>query len=327
MKNILIFCCINDQHADKVSEEIESFGYNSIQLKRELYNIEWTISNTIIGDKIEPVITYKNNNIHLENIISIYLRKDFTIETQDINSNELSEEELNYISIQRAIHVNSTIKYITSLKPTINKPESNHKCLSKIYQLHNANSLGLKIPNSFFGGNGEVFKSFYSKIESKNLCIKPLEGVHMKKDGKTYAHYTELINTFTDEEIASLSFCPTIIQGYIRKEYELRVTIVGEEIFACKIDSQKSKKGNIDWRHHDFENTPHFKIILPEDISIKLVKLMKKLDLIYGAIDLIFDGNDYYFLEVNTMGQWLWVEDLTEMKISNAIAKWLIYGN
>jgi glutathione synthase/RimK-type ligase-like ATP-grasp enzyme len=50
----------------------------------------------------------------------------------------------------------------------------------------------------------------------------------------------------------------------------------------------------------------------------------KKLGLVYGAYDLIKSKNGkYYFLEVNTLGQWLWVEDLTGLQISKGIAEWL----
>ena len=50
---------------------------------------------------------------------------------------------------------------------------------------------------------------------------------------------------------------------------------------------------------------------------------MELLDLSYGAIDMIFDGSDYYFLEINSMGQWLWIEDFTEMPITKTIAELL----
>jgi glutathione synthase/RimK-type ligase-like ATP-grasp enzyme len=44
----------------------------------------------------------------------------------------------------------------------------------------------------------------------------------------------------------------------------------------------------------------------------------------YGAIDLVrgLDGVTY-FLEVNPLGQWLWIEDLTDVPISEAIIDWM----
>lgn len=52
---------------------------------------------------------------------------------------------------------------------------------------------------------------------------------------------------------------------------------------------------------------------------------MRKLNINYGAFDFIVDkNNEWFFLEVNPMGQWLWIEDLTGLQISDAICDWLV---
>ncbi len=51
---------------------------------------------------------------------------------------------------------------------------------------------------------------------------------------------------------------------------------------------------------------------------------MKILNLTYGALDFIVtNDNQWYFLEINPMGQFLWIEDLTNLQISKEIANWL----
>ena len=56
-----------------------------------------------------------------------------------------------------------------------------------------------------------------------------------------------------------------------------------------------------------------------------LLRLMQKLGLIYGAIDLrrTPDGREV-FLEVNPAGEWLFVEERTGQPITNAMAELLI---
>ena len=51
---------------------------------------------------------------------------------------------------------------------------------------------------------------------------------------------------------------------------------------------------------------------------------MRDLEIYYGALDFIvdIDGN-WVFLEVNSMGQFLWIEDLTGLNISQEIINWL----
>jgi glutathione synthase/RimK-type ligase-like ATP-grasp enzyme len=52
---------------------------------------------------------------------------------------------------------------------------------------------------------------------------------------------------------------------------------------------------------------------------------LKEMDLNFGCFDFIVNENDeVFFLECNSNGQWLWIEEDTKMDISGAIAEWLI---
>jgi glutathione synthase/RimK-type ligase-like ATP-grasp enzyme len=55
------------------------------------------------------------------------------------------------------------------------------------------------------------------------------------------------------------------------------------------------------------------------------MKLMKRLGLVYGAIDMRKNvRGEYIFLEINTAGQWLFMEEPTGMPISETLADKLI---
>lgn len=70
----------------------------------------------------------------------------------------------------------------------------------------------------------------------------------------------------------------------------------------------------------------HFKINLPEKVEIQLLKLMEKLELHSGSIDLILSSNGkYYFLEVNTEGQYDWVSKLGGYNLDLLLSEYLIY--
>lgn len=52
---------------------------------------------------------------------------------------------------------------------------------------------------------------------------------------------------------------------------------------------------------------------------------MKQLGLSYGAIDFIVTkNNEWIFLEINSFGQWLWIEDLTGLDISGGFARFFV---
>lgn len=83
-----------------------------------------------------------------------------------------------------------------------------------------------------------------------------------------------------------------------------------------------------DWRRYEFGSPPpHTPMKLPEKVQDKLVTMNEKLDIQFGAYDLIYTPKgDYVFLEVNANGQWGWIQELTKMPISSAIADLLIKG-
>ena len=80
-----------------------------------------------------------------------------------------------------------------------------------------------------------------------------------------------------------------------------------------------------DWRRYDFGHVKHEPCELPPEIVKKLLQAMRIWDLQFGAIDMILTPKgDYVFLEVNPSGKWGWIEAITGMPISKAIADLLV---
>lgn len=102
------------------------------------------------------------------------------------------------------------------------------------------------------------------------------------------------------------------------------MTVVGEHIFAAKINSQLSSESLTDWRAAN-NILPHEKIQLPNELESKCLELNRYFKLNFSAIDFILDtNNEYFFLEINPNGQWAWIEQLLEYPISKAITDILL---
>ena len=159
-----------------------------------------------------------------------------------------------------------------------------------------------------------------------DLILKPIDGDSLVcEDDKQYVFYSNKISSITLEDIPEDAFSQTacFLQNYIEKEYEVRVTVVENNVFACKIDSQamKDNQGRIDWRQGYDYNIKHEIITLPNDIEVKCLDFLKIMGLNVGAFYFIVTpDNKYIFLECNPNGQWLWIELLTGQKISEKIA-------
>jgi glutathione synthase/RimK-type ligase-like ATP-grasp enzyme len=125
-----------------------------------------------------------------------------------------------------------------------------------------------------------------------------------------------------DHVVGALNGCPLTFQEYVDKAYELRITVVGQAVLACKIDSQNAAGLTaVDWRQYNIPKTPHYSYEVSVDLRDKLLLFHQITGLRYSAFDLIRStAGEYIFLETNPFGQWLWIEDLTGMPITLSIA-------
>ena len=162
------------------------------------------------------------------------------------------------------------------------------------------------------------------KYVNKYCIIKPIcSGLIEDNIFPKVVYTSKLVDL--DNHISRISICPSYIQNLIEKAFDIRVTTVGESIFATAIHSQENDSTKIDWRKGEIPPL-HTKHNLPSDIEEKCVILLKKLNLKFGAIDLILNKNNkYIFLEINPNGQWAWIEKQLGYNISNEIVKRFLY--
>lgn len=191
---------------------------------------------------------------------------------------------------------------------------------NKLAQLMLAKELGMNVPTSLITNNISQLKCFINK-NSKTI-IKPIaRGRIDYADNSSKLIFTNIIPEEVINQIDSYTLTPAIYQEYIEKEYELRVTVVENEIFAASVDSQSFNEAQIDWRRKKMKFE---KYNLPEALKNKCRMMLKHLNLSFGAFDFIKATNgDYYFLEVNPNGQWVWIEKDTGLPISESIIKFL----
>lgn len=197
----------------------------------------------------------------------------------------------------------------------------------KCHPLMLAHDLGFAIPESAFTSRPadlfELHRAHAGRIITK------LPGASAFPDAFTghLARYTERVTTRDLGYVRDLRWCPVLVQENLAKRLEVRVTVVGDRVFAAEIDSQASHRTRQDWRHYDHASTRYAAHALPGDIEQRCLELTRRLGLCYGAIDLILtpDG-EYVFLEINPGGEYAWIEDLTGLPISEAICDLLMAG-
>ncbi|HXU28068.1 MAG TPA: hypothetical protein VN698_12630 [Bacteroidia bacterium] len=228
---------------------------------------------------------------------------------------------------ERAYIINEFDALLTNFYYTIKAdkwlsfPENIYKAENKVYQLKIASTIGFKIPDTLVTNNIIELQAFCKRC-NYDVIIKPLSHGRIAYEEETKLIYTNKLKKEHIENLNSFSLTPSIFQKNIEKEYEIRVTMVGNKVFSAKVNSQENEETKIDWRRKKLTFSSY---ILPHNIEVLCIDLLKKLDISFGAIDLIksIDG-EYYFLEINPNGQWAWIEIDTKAKISDAIIDYLL---
>lgn len=193
------------------------------------------------------------------------------------------------------------------------------RAANKFLQLQIATQMGLKVPKTLVTTNAEDFYEFYESNE--RTVVKTLGGFGTKLDNTRFkAIYTNRVSTEDMQNAESLKLAPVIFQEEIEKSYEVRATLVGSKLFSCKIESQRSERTTTDWRKYDFKNVPHSPIELPKDVEEKLKELARHFGIRFASFDLaVSRENEIIFFEMNPNSQWVWIEKLTGLQITDAL--------
>lgn len=299
LKKVLIITSSVDETVSyiikKYSEAADFFRVNVdkfSEYKFYIGNDGWCISN-------------EYSSINYENLHSIYYRKPVLPDLRMYDSQYHLLIKRDIISVINGIVDSFQGKVIT-------KPSILRKAENKVYQMVYVSRNEWNIPKSYIGNDKHLSNEYKQSLS----IIKPLT------IGKTYGkngwelYQTNLFRGI-EEDIA---LTPVYLQHYIKKQYEVRITIIAKKVYAVRIDT----KNKIDWRM-DYSNHRYSLIDCPKDIIRKCYQMMLDFNLVFGAFDFVVTPeNEWIFLEINPNGQWLWLEQSLGLDISQHILNNLI---
>ena len=201
----------------------------------------------------------------------------------------------------------------------VNHPVATYRAEHKAIQLATAKAVGFEVPRTVITNHASGIRA--AAQGDATVAVKGLDTVLMRKDDVETFGYTSLLDTRFAEE-AHLSSAPLIAQQALRNKLDLRVTVVGDEVF-CSSVKHADHPIEGDWRLA--KSSAEFQQFdLPQDVAEKCICLTKTLDLTFAAIDLALQDGTYYFLEVNPTGEWTWLVDQSNLPIDKAIADKLL---
>lgn len=206
----------------------------------------------------------------------------------------------------------------------VNDPHSERAAENKLLQLRAARESGLEIPPTLLTNDAARARAFYETHDGR-VVAKLLRPLSVSMGDAPFFVYTSDVRAEDIEALESLRHCPVVFQRKVEKLRELRVAYVAGKLFTGALDASASARGRTDWRLAEPGECSWSRAALKPSLSARLKRLMRRLGLAYGAIDLIEtpDGR-HVFLEVNPGGEWGMLEHDLGLPISEAIAEALL---
>lgn len=311
-----------DPHADAVIDALDTLGIEALRINSEdllsAYSFSWH-SHACEGDALTIADQFERRASLPSGILSGYYRAPMRV----THHGDLRSSDAQSFSSSEGDSFLESIYGLQGMR-WISPPSLIRLAEAKLPQLQLALSLGLRIPRTIVTNSPTEAHRFANSVDY-SIASKSLTTPSVRRDDDVYDTYTcRLTRDELEEQIESVRFAPTLLQEYVPKSVEIRVTIIGTEIFATEIDSQVIEDAQIDWRRADPFTIPHRSVSLPDTLISILRRFLDHYGLSFGAIDLIRTPDDeYVFLENNPNGQWYWLEVLCGQPMAASMAKLL----
>ncbi len=178
-------------------------------------------------------------------------------------------------------------------------------------QLATAQRLGLTVPPTLVTNDPDDAREFISAHD--RVIYKTLRWTPYWRDGVPVTGWADPVTV--DEIDESLRVAPHLFQAVVAKVADLRVLIVGRQVFTVRITS-----GLLDWRK-DYSALSYSVVDLPRAVEKALQACLDHYGLRSGSFDLAEDQKGgLWWLELNPNGQWGWLEPHTGLHMSAAFA-------
>ena len=308
--DVLIFTSIYDFSSDMVALELEKRGARYFRLNKEQlsdFSISLDIQTQVLQIRSHEIDINMDSSLQ-----AVYFKQPVFLRNTPNNALSVDQQlsRSQWSAFGRALSVFDQAKWI-------NWPQATYLAECKPYQLSLAKRLGFRTPSTKVTNNTKMLPT----STNDELVIKSLDTALFREGSDCLFTYTTKVS---NEELTNSdsSAAPMIIQENVSPKCDIRVTVIGTDVYAVKIlASGKCIEG--DWRTTDRNELEYVDFELPVDIRGLCIDLVRSLGLVFGAIDLLENSGFYTFLEINPTGEWAWLQSQNR-NLSSSIASALI---
>ncbi|MCX5381140.1 ATP-grasp ribosomal peptide maturase [Streptomyces sp. NBC_00091] len=302
---VLVVTNLDDPTADLVIDELHGRGVPVVRFDSGDFPTTLSFAARITPQGIQGSLTTPTRSADLTKIRSMYYRRP-----SGFAFPHLDEQTARFAITQARYGLGGVVASL----PTclyVNHPHRIGDAEFKPSGLVAAVASGFRVPSTLITSDPIEAREFISRYQS--VIYKPLSTPLYRLDGVSATVKVEKVTA--DEIDDSISGTAHLFQHVVDKVADVRLTVMGEEIFAVRIDSDL-----LDWRT-DYSKLRYSVVELPDGIEESIRAYLSHFGLVFGAFDFAVDTvGQWWFLECNPSGQWAWLEPETGLPMTSAMA-------
>lgn len=263
------------------------------------------------------ILADEHRSVRLEEVRAVYYRRP---RLPDV-SEELHEPHRTWANEQALAGLLGTLYALPV--PWVNRPDVDGIASHKPGQLPVAVAHGLRTPRSLITTDPQAVRKFCQHVDGPVIC-KPLMGGPLEyPDGRRTGVPTTVIDPDTIDD--SVTLTAHLFQERIPKTHEVRLTVVGTDMFAAEIHAG-TEVARVDWRS-DYDALTYDVCDVPDDVRAGVLGWLEHFGLAFGAFDFaVTPSGDWVMFECNPSGEWSWIENRTGLPIAAHLADLLAKG-
>lgn len=296
-----------DRPLTLVRDALDRLGQQVVFLDQRL--VLETSAEISVGAKVDGTIWAPEQTIDLGAISAVYARPYDTRRLPDVAA--AGQDSLAW---RHAMHFDDVLWSWIDLTDAlvVNPTAAQAANGSKPFQAQLIRAFGFATPETLLTTDPDAARAFWRK--HGQVIYKSVSGVRS---------IVARLKPEDEERLADFAWCPTQLQAYV-PGLDYRVHVVGQEIFACEVES-----GADDYRYAERQgaDTDVRPFDLPDDCAKRCRAMAAGMGLYFAGIDLrCTPDGEWYCFEVNPSPGYSYYQDNTGQRIDEAVASLLAVG-
>ena len=226
---ILIITEKDDIHASEVIKRLIDMGEGHRVVRLGIEDFQSNVRAVFDGHSFHVRILDSGREFDTEEVMTVWYRKPREVFVEGFEQDGARDFALK----EFGAFVKGLYCCLADDALWVNGRTESLKACNKFYQLRVAEEVGFRVPELIVTNNSGSLRPFIG--DGLPLCNKCVSTPDFMLDGEPHLYCTRVYgNDEIERNMDSVDLCPTMFQRFIDKKLDIRVTVIGNDIFACK---------------------------------------------------------------------------------------------